>query len=108
MTFDIARTSNPARRLGSAIGVINGRRVPRHGDRRHGDRAGPGGVQPHRIDRLLARRSFKWAFATQYLLWAVGIVQTLRYRRRTIRELVERDPDAYAALRRGVHLSPPT
>ena len=52
--------------------------------------------------------SFKWAFATQYLLWAVGIGQTLRYRRRMIRELVERDPDAYAALRSGVHLSPPT
>ena len=30
-------------------------RVPRHGGRRHGHRAGPGGVQPHRIDRLLAR-----------------------------------------------------
>ena len=42
------------------------------------------------------------------MLWAIGIVQTLRYRRRTIHALIERDPDAYAALRRGVHLSPPT
>ena len=40
--------------------------------------------------------------------WVIGIVQTLRYRRRTIGALIERDPDAYAALRRGVHLSPPT
>jgi glycine betaine/proline transport system substrate-binding protein len=31
--------------------------------------------------------SFKWAFAIQYMLWAIGIVQTLRYRRRTIRAL---------------------
>jgi hypothetical protein len=39
---------------------------------------------------------------------AVGIIQTLRYRRRTIRQLRERDPVAFAAYRRGVHLSPPT
>ena len=39
------------------------------------------------------------------MLWAIGIVQTLRYRRRTIRALIERDPEAYAALRRGVHLA---
>ena len=35
--------------------------------------------------------SFKWAFAVQYLLWAIGIVQTLRYRRRTLRALIESD-----------------
>ena len=52
--------------------------------------------------------AFKWAFATQYLLWALGIVQTLRYRRRVERLLAERDPAALAALRRGVHLPPPT
>ena len=107
MTFDIARTSNPPRRLGSAIGVVNG-----------GAFLGtltavmaiglvlqvttPGGSTDYSLD------SFKSAFATQYVLWAIGIVQTLRYRRRTIRALIERDPDAYAALRRGVHLSPPT
>ena len=62
----------------------------------------PGGSTDYSLD------SFKSAFATQYVLWAIGIVQTLRYRRRTIRALIERDPDAYAALRRGVHLSPPT
>jgi nitrate/nitrite transporter NarK len=107
MTFDIARTSNPPRRLGSAIGVVNG-----------GAFLGtltvvmaigivlqvttPPGSTDYSLD------SFKWAFSVQYVLWAIGIVQTLRYRRRTIRALIERDPDAYAALRRGVHLSPPT
>jgi predicted MFS family arabinose efflux permease len=107
MTFDIARTSNPPQRLGSAIGVVNG-----------GAFLGtliavmaigvvlqvttPSGSTTFTLD------AFKWAFATQYVLWAIGIVQTLRYRRRTIHALIKRDPDAYAALRRGVHLSPPT
>jgi hypothetical protein len=107
MTFDIARTSNPPRRLGAAIGVVNG-----------GAFLGtliavmaiglvlqattPAGSTDYSLD------SFKRAFAIQYVLWAVGIVQTLRYRRRTILELARRDPDAHAALRRGVHLSPPT
>jgi MFS family permease len=106
MTFDIARTSNPPRRLGSAIGVVNG-----------GAFLGtllavmaiglvlelrmPPGASGYSLD------AFRWAFATQYLLWAVGIAQTLRYRRRTIRKLARDDPAAYAALRRGVHLSPP-
>ena len=34
----------------------------------------PGGSTDYSLD------SFKWAFATQYVLWAIGIVQTLRYR----------------------------
>jgi sugar phosphate permease len=107
MTFDIARSSNPPRRLGSAIGVVNG-----------GAFLGtltavmaigvvlqvttPGGSTDYSLD------AYKSAFATQYMLWLIGGAQTLRYRRRTIRALIERDPDAYAALRRGVHLSPPT
>jgi len=62
----------------------------------------PAGSTDYTID------SFKWAFSIQYVLWAIGIVQTLRYRRRTIRALAERDPEAYARLRRGVHLAPPT
>ena len=106
MTFDIARTANPPRRLGSAIGVVNGGaflgtltavmaiglvlQLATPGDS---------------TDYSLA--AFKWAFGTQYALWFIGILQTLRYRRRTIDDLAERDPDALAGLRRGVHLSPP-
>ena len=82
------------------------RRVPGHADRDHGDRARPAGDHPGRSTDY-SLDSFKSAFAIQYVLWAIGVVQTLRYRRRTIRALIERDPDAYAALRRGVHLSPP-
>ena len=106
MTFDIARTSNPPRRLGSAIGVVNGGAFL--GTLTSVMAIGlvlqvttPGGSTDYSAD------AFRWAFATQYVLWAIGIVQTVRYRRRTIQALIERDPEAYAALRRGVHLSPP-
>jgi predicted MFS family arabinose efflux permease len=106
-TFDIARTSNPPRRLGSAIGLVNGgaflgtlTSVMAIGLVLQ--LATPGRSTDYSLD------AFKWAFATQFLLWAVGVVQTLRYRRRTIRVLAERDPEALAALRRGVHLLPPT
>ena len=107
MSFDFARTFNPAARLGSAIGLVN-----------VGGFAGtltavlaiglvlqfvaPAGSTDYSLT------AFKWAFATQYVLWAVGIAQTLRYRRRTERLLAERDPEALWALRRGVHLPPPT
>jgi predicted MFS family arabinose efflux permease len=107
MTFDIARTSNPPRRLGSAIGVVNGGAFLGTLTAVMGiglvlQMTTPAGSRDYSLD------SFKWAFAIQYVLWAIGAVQTLRYRRRTIHALIERDPEAYAALRRGVHLSPPT
>jgi predicted MFS family arabinose efflux permease len=107
MTFDIARTSNPPRRLGSAIGVVNGGAflgtlIAVMGIGLILQVTTPAGSTDYTIE------SFKWAFSIQYVLWAIGIVQTLRYRRRTIRALIDRDPEAYAALRRGVHLAPPT
>jgi nitrate/nitrite transporter NarK len=107
VTFDLARSFNPPRRLGAAIGVVNA-----------GGFLGtllavlavgvvlqlmtPGGSTEYSLD------AFKWAFATQYVLWAVGAVLTLRYRRQTLRALAESDPAALEALRRGVHLPPPT
>jgi MFS family permease len=107
MSFDFARTFNPPKRLGSAIGLVN-----------MGGFAGtliavlmiglvlqlvtPGGTTQYSLT------AFKWAFATQYLLWAVGTVETLRWRRRVERLLAERDPEALAALRRGINLPPPT
>ena len=100
MTFDIARTSNPPRRLGSAIGVVNGGAFLGTLTAVMGiglvlQATTPGRSTDYTIE------SFKWAFSIQYVLWAIGIVQTLRYRRRTIRALVERDPSGYAALRRA-------
>ncbi|MFW3168787.1 MFS transporter [Geodermatophilus sp. CPCC 206100] len=107
VTFDLARTANPPRRLGAAIGMVNA-----------GGFLGtllavlaiglvlqamtPEGSTEYSLG------AFKWAFATQYLLWAGGAVLTLRYRRQAVRALAERDPAALEALRRGVHLTPPT
>ena len=79
--FDYARTENPAARLGSASGVVN-----------------VGGFVASLLlmlaigvvlDVLTPGRStdyslsaFKAAFAVQYLVWALGALQVLRYRRR--------------------------
>jgi MFS family permease len=80
--FDVGRTSNPSSRLASATGIIN--------------QAGfyatlflvvaiglvldwrtPGGGSDYPAS------AFRWAMSVQYLLWALGTVQILRYRRRT-------------------------
>ncbi|MFR9779860.1 MFS transporter [Micromonospora sp. MS34] len=77
--FDYARTFNPVHRIGSATGIVNvggfvasillilavGVVL---------DLATPTG----RSTPPLA--AFRWAFAVQYLLWALGAVQVLRYR----------------------------
>jgi MFS family permease len=106
MSFDFAREFNPPRRLGSAIGLVN-----------MGGFAGtlisvlavglvlqvvtPSGSTDYTLT------AFKWAFATQYLIWAVGIMQTLRWRRKAEQLLALRNPAALEALRRGIHLPPP-
>jgi MFS family permease len=78
--FDYARTENPAERLGSASGVVNvggfvaslltilavGAVL---------DLLTPGGSTDYTLD------SFRWAFAVQYLFWAVGLIGVLRHRR---------------------------
>jgi MFS family permease len=107
MAFDLARNFNPARRLGTAIGLVNvggflSTLIAVIGIGVLLDVLGPAGSTDY---PLAAYRS---AFTVQYLLWGVGAVQVLRYRRRTIRALAERDPQGYAALRRGIPLAPPT
>lgn len=85
--FDVARTVNPGHRLGSASGIVN-----------------QGGF----IATLLlvlaigwvldwrtptgsdyTPQAFRWAMSLQYALWAVGLAQILRYRRRT-RAVIDR------------------
>jgi hypothetical protein len=87
--FDYARTANPVNRIGSASGVVNvggflasivlvlavGVVL---------DLATPAG----RAAPDLA--AFRWAFAVQYVLWALGAVQVLRYRNATRREAAAR------------------
>ena len=107
MTFDFARLFNPPNRLGSAMGVINvggftGTLISILVIGLVLQWASPSGSTEYSLS------AFKWAFATQFLWWGLGSVQTLRWRRRTERLLAERDPAAMEALRRGVHLPPPT
>ncbi|MGB0101169.1 MAG: MFS transporter [Nocardioides sp.] len=86
--FDVGRTSNPHERLASASGIIN-----------------QGGflaslVLVIAIGIVLDWRTqtggdytpsaFRWAMSTQYLIWALGLLQVWRYRVRT-RAVVDRD-----------------
>jgi sugar phosphate permease len=102
--FDVARTSNPAGRLGTASGIVN-----------------VGGFTASFLTIALigitlnvladgattyGEGAFRWAFAMQYPIWLIGVTQVLRYRRRARAALAERDPAAYDALRRGVALVP--
>ena len=86
--FDLARTSNPAERLASANGIIN----------QAGFSASlvlvvaiglvldwrtPGGGSSYDAG------AFRWAMCTQYPLWALGLLQVWRYRRRA-RAVIDR------------------
>ncbi len=86
--FDLARTSNPADRLASANGIIN--------------QAGFSAslVLVVAIGLVLDWRTpgsstaydasaFRWAMCTQYPLWALGLLQVWRYRRRA-RAVIDR------------------
>jgi sugar phosphate permease len=98
--FDMARTFNPAARLGSATGIVNvggfvaslltvvsiGLAL---------DLLTPGGSTDYRPD------DFRLAMAVQVVPWALGSWQIWRLRRRTRRQLAQTDPDAYDALKAG-------
>ncbi|MFC0506241.1 MFS transporter [Micromonospora costi] len=100
--FDYARTFNPASRIGSATGIVN-----------------VGGFVASIVLVLAvgvvldlttpAGRStpdlaaFRWAFAVQYALWALGAVQVLRYRNAARRQLAQaaREPVGAPAVAAG-------
>jgi MFS family permease len=86
--FDVARTSNPDHRVASASGIINVGgftatllAVLGIGVVLDALTPGTGDYTPH---------AFRWAMSVQYLLWGIGVVQILRYRRR-IRSLTTRE-----------------
>ncbi|MDP3890288.1 nitrate/nitrite transporter [Nocardioides sp.] len=97
--FDFGRTSNPAHRLGSATGIIN-----------------QGGFVASLLLVVMVGlvldwrtpgsgasftpEAFRWAMATQYLLWGIGLTQIWRYRRRTRARLQADDPEGYARMAR--------
>ena len=79
--FDLARTFNPPTRLGSANGIVNvGGFVASLGTvALIGivlDKVAPGGPSTYTVD------SFRVAMSVQYLVWVLGLVQILRYRRK--------------------------
>jgi hypothetical protein len=95
--FDFGRTFNPAYRLGTAIGIIN--------------QAGffaslilvlAIGVvldwRPPGSSTDYAPRAFVWAMSCQYVLWALGLVQLVRYRVMARERLRADDPEAYARM----------
>ena len=94
--FDLARTFNPPTRLGSATGIVNvGGFVASLGTvALIGivlDQVAPGGPSTYTVD------SFRAAMSVQYIVWVLGVVQILRFRRKA-RAAQRRDqPDLYAA-----------
>lgn len=93
--FDLGRTSNPPQRLASATGIIN--------------QAGflaslllviaiglildwrtPGDSTDYTPD------AFRWAMSSQYVLWAIGLVQIWRYRGKARARLRADDPETWA------------
>ena len=98
--FDLARTFNPPTRLGSASGIVNtgGFIATLTAVALVGivlDRVAPGGPSTWDVD------SFRAAMLVQYPVWALGLVQIMRYRRRARRAALEADPEAYAAMQAG-------
>ena len=84
--FDLARTFNPPERLGSATGIVNvgGFAASLCTVVLIGvvlDRVAPGGPATWSID------SFRVAWCVQYAVWAIGLVQILRLRRRVRAEI---------------------
>ena len=98
--FDLARTFNPPTRMGSAIGIVNvGGFVASLGTvALIGivlDLVAPGGPSTYTVD------SFRVAMSVQYIVWVLGLVQILRFRRKSRRSLRRDQPDLYAAMRPG-------
>ncbi len=97
--FDYARTFNAPEQLGGATGVVN----------QGGFLAcllavvGIGLVLDWRTPAgaRYTESAFTWAMSVQYLLWGLGAVEILRYRRRARRELRDEDAAAYERMRRG-------
>jgi sugar phosphate permease len=94
--FDFVRTFNPPHRLGGATGIVNqggfvASLVTIVAIGLVLDWRTPGGGSAY------SPEAFRIALATQYVVWAVGVIQILRYRRRTRLQLAADDPDGLAA-----------
>jgi MFS family permease len=100
IAFDLTRTFTPQESMGRANGVVNvgGFAASLMTMALIGvvlDLREPGGMSAYDLG------DFRWAMAVQYIFWAFGIVQILRYRRRGLAHLRRVHPGAVEALRRG-------
>jgi len=89
--FDYARSFNPADRIGGATGIVNVGGfvasillIVAIGVLLEAQTT-PGAEHP-------SLSAFRWAFAVQYVLWALGAVQVYRYRRTTRRRVAAEEP----------------
>jgi MFS family permease len=95
--FDLARTFNPPTRLGSATGIVNvgGFVASLSTVALIGivlDLVAPGGPSTYTVD------SFRVAMSVQYIVWVIGLVQILRFRRRARARKRLAQPEPYAEL----------
>ncbi len=103
--FDLARTFHPSSRLGRATGVVNigGFTASLVTIALIGvvlDRRAPGGPSEYTLE------DFRVAMSVQFVFWGLGIVQLVRYRRKSLRHIEEVHPQALEALRGGDTLLP--
>ena len=98
--FDLARSFTPAHAIGRANGLVNvgGFTASLLTMALIGivlDLSNPGGMDAYTLG------DFKLALAVQYLFWALGIVQTLRYRRRGLAHLARVHPGSVEQMKAG-------
>jgi len=98
--FDLARSFTPVERVGRANGVVNigGFTASLLSMAVIGwvlDLRQPGGMTVYDLD------DYRVALSTQYLFWALGICQVLRFRRRAVAHLHREHPGAAEAMRAG-------
>ncbi len=103
--FDLARTFHPSARLGRATAVVNigGFTASLMTIALIGiilDRLEPRGQEFYTLD------DFRVAMSVQFLFWGLGIVQLIRYRRKSLQHIDEVHPHALAALLEGDALLP--
>ena len=99
--FDLARTFNPPTRLGSATGIVNvgGFVASLSTVALIGivlDQVAPGGPSTYTLD------SFRAAMSVQYIVWGIGLVQILRFRRKARAAQRSDHPDLFADVSHGV------
>ncbi|GAB2991007.1 MFS transporter [Nocardioides montaniterrae] len=101
--FDLARIFAPVTAIGRANGLVNigGFLASLITMALVGvvlDQRAPGGASTYTLD------DFRVALCVQYLFWALGVVQILRYRRRAVAHLRREHPGAIERMRGGEHV----